>query len=74
MHAEREQRRPCAGKEKVVTQDEVILLMDSSKTEQEWNDNCDKVKAAHDGRYPDYWFMSIVLSGLRDRCVEKFSK
>lgn len=44
-------------------QKEVKELMRSSKNEQEWNANCDKVKAACGG-YPDWWYGEIVLSGL----------
>jgi len=42
---------------------EVVELMKSSNSEQEWNDNCDKVKAACDG-YPDFWYSAIVMSGV----------
>lgn len=41
----------------------VIELMKSSKSEQEWNDNCDKVKVANNG-YPEFWFKAIILSGV----------
>ena len=43
---------------------QVIDLMKSSKNESEWNRNCDKVKEAHDGKYPDYWYKEISLSWL----------
>ena len=43
--------------------DGVKNLMSSSKSEREWNDNCDKVKAANGG-YPHWWFLEIVISGL----------
>lgn len=52
-----------------MTQEEVIDLMKSSKTSQEWNNNCDSVKKAHDGNYPNYWFQEIILSGLCDRTL-----
>lgn len=42
---------------------EVIKLMESSQSEDEWNANCDKVKKAND-RYPDFWYSAIVLSGV----------
>ena len=42
---------------------EVVNLMKSSKSENEWDANCDKVKAACDG-YPDFWYSNIVMSGL----------
>ena len=44
----------------------VVELMQSSQTEKEWNDNCDKVKAECNG-YPDFWYGSIVMSGLASR-------
>lgn len=47
-----------------MTENEVVELMLSSKTELEWDDNCDKVKAAHGGFYPAYWFNAILVSGL----------
>lgn len=42
---------------------EVKQLMQSSKTEEEWNANCDEVKRRCDG-YPDFWFGFIIMSGL----------
>lgn len=50
-------------------QQEVIDLMKSSKNSQEWNANCDKVKAAHNGGYPPYWYKEIILSGLCDETL-----
>lgn len=41
----------------------VKSLMASSKNEEEWNENCDKVKAAN-GDYPRFWYAEIILSGL----------
>ncbi len=46
-----------------MTRDEVLSLMRSSKTEADWNANCDKVKAAHNGEYPPYWFSDVIQSG-----------
>lgn len=42
---------------------EVVDLMKSSKSETEWNANCDKVKKTFGG-YPDFWYTAIVLSGI----------
>lgn len=42
----------------------IKLLMQGSRSEQEWNDNCDKVKAANNGHYPTFWFLHIIVSGL----------
>lgn len=44
-------------------QSDVVALMKSSKSESEWNANCDKVKAANNG-YPSFWYTAIVLSGV----------
>ena len=42
---------------------QVQLLMLSSKTEKEWNDNCDKVKKEFNG-YPEWWYAEIVISNI----------
>lgn len=47
---------------------EVINLMGSSRNEREWNDNCDTVKRKCNG-YPDFWYATIVMSGLMDRTL-----
>lgn len=52
-----------------MNQQEMIDLMSSSKNESEWNDNCDKVKAAFGGDYPNFWYREIVMSGLMDRTL-----
>jgi len=44
-------------------QQDVIDLMLSSKSEVEWNANCDKVKAEFGG-YPGFWFQAIILGGI----------
>jgi len=46
-----------------MNEQEVVKLMKTSKTEEEWNNNCDKVKKACDG-YPPFWYQAIILSGL----------
>lgn len=46
-----------------MNEQQVIDLMKSSKSESEWNDNCDKVKAACGG-YPGFWYSTIILSGI----------
>jgi len=54
-----------------MTEQEVVALMESSTTEQEWNTNCDKVKRAC-GDYPAFWYQTIILSGLGDRVAAKW--
>lgn len=55
-----------------MTHNQVISLMESSKSEAEWNENCDKVKKACNG-YPDYWFSDIIVSGLAARVQATWS-
>jgi len=50
--------------------DEVVALMESSKTPREWDANCRKVKAAHGGKYPPCWYEAIIASGLADRVIK----
>ena len=51
-----------------MSKQDAIELMKSSKTKDEWNANCDKVKAANGG-YPDWWYPEIVASGLMDKTL-----
>jgi len=55
-----------------MTQQEVIDLMKSSNTEAEWNANADKVKKAFDGGYPNWWFATIVMSGILRETAAKW--
>ncbi len=48
---------------------EVLLLMQQSKSEDEWNENCLKVKEAHGGSYPPFWFPLIIASGEAARIM-----
>jgi hypothetical protein len=49
-----------------VNEEETIKLMASSKSEREWNANCDIVKGRHGG-YPEYWYRAIMIGGVYDR-------
>lgn len=51
-----------------MNKNEVITLMKSSKNEEDWDKNCDKVKAACGG-YPDFWYPEIIVSGLCDETL-----
>jgi len=55
-----------------MTQQEVIKLMQNSTSENDWNNNCDKVKAAHNGQYPTYWYAAIILSGVFNSTKNKW--
>lgn len=49
-----------------MSENEVVELMKSSKSEKEWNANCDTVKSKCGG-YPSFWYGTIVLSGLASK-------
>ena len=59
-----------------MSEEQVVELMRSSKSEAEWNANCDRVKLAQlaiDGRdYPSFWYRAIMASGLRGEVANKF--
>lgn len=56
-----------------MNEEQVKELMRSSKTEQEWNNNCDVVKKSCNG-YPSFWFTAIIASGLCGEVSKKFGK
>jgi len=56
----------------LTTVEGVREVMERSRTESEWSDNCDAVKAANSDSYPSFWFMEIILSGLAKRTANKW--
>lgn len=56
-----------------MNEQEVIALMESSKSSQEWDANADKVKKACAG-YPAFWYPAIIMSGLAKRVMAKFGE
>lgn len=44
--------------------DAVIVLMESSTSETEWNKHCNEVKEANNGDYPEWWYMTIIMGGV----------
>ena len=56
-----------------MTEPEVVALMKSSRSEEEWDANCDAVKAPG-GVYPDFWYRAIVLSGVMSDTVRSWQK
>jgi ABC-type Fe3+ transport system substrate-binding protein len=44
-----------------MNEEEVVILMKSSKSSKEWDENCDKVKDACGG-YPGFWFRVIIAA------------
>ena len=56
-----------------MTEQEVVNLMKSSKSEEEWNHNCDHVKKEFGG-YPKFWFTAIVVSGVATETAAKWAE
>jgi hypothetical protein len=53
----------------MMTKQEVIDLMKTSKNTSEWNRNCDIVKERCGGDYPDFWFSTMIMSGLMNEIL-----
>lgn len=49
-----------------MTREEVVDLMASSNSEDDWNTKADLVIEACGG-YPEFWFGAVILSGLMRR-------
>jgi len=47
--------------------DEEIKALENTKSEDEWNAECDKIKRARDGQYPPDWWAGVSQSGLMHR-------
>ena len=58
----------------LTTSEGVVELMRTSKSEEEWNNNCDKVKAANGKDYPAFWYESIMLSGVAYEVMRRWKK
>ena len=58
----------------MTTPTEVVKLMESSTSEDEWNANCDQVKKANGGGYPAFWYETIVSSGVFAAALAVWSK
>ncbi len=57
-----------------MTREEVVDLMKSSRSGDDWDANCVVVKAAHDGYYPRYWFEAFLESGLAREIMAGFGE
>ena len=54
-----------------MNEQEVVALMKSSKSEAEWNANCETVQESY-GDYPPFWYSAIILSGLATTTMASF--
>lgn len=48
-----------------MNQQQVVELMRSSRNEEQWNANVDKVKAAFGGQYPNFWYEIVIKPNLQ---------
>ena len=55
-----------------MSREEVIKLMESSTSSEDWNQNCDRVKEACGG-YPGFWYEAIILSGVIEKSHKNWS-
>ncbi len=54
------------AKEGSLTQIEgCVPLLLSSKSEEEWNNNCKKIKEANGNEYPEWWYNVVELVNLK---------
>lgn len=51
----------------LTTREGLAAHMEAAKSEQDWNDRCDAVKEANGGDYPNFWWDTIMMSGLASR-------
>ncbi len=54
-----------------MTPEEVVALMESSRSRVEWEANEDKVALAFNGAFPEFWFEAILKSGVARRTFDK---
>lgn len=57
----------------MMTEQQVLRLMRSSKDASEWRANCDHVKRECGG-YPDFWYGAIILSGIAASVMASWAK
>jgi len=57
----------------LTTVDGVKKLMQNATSEQDWDERCDRVKAANGG-YPEFWFRTIIMSGLVSEVELRWSR
>ena len=53
----------------LTTPEGVTAHMSEATSEDDWNKRCDQVQAANGGNYPDFWYETVILSGLLDKTL-----
>lgn len=46
--------------------------MSASTSEDDWNKRAEQVKAAHNGDFPSFWFVTIMMSGVARQTSAKW--
>jgi hypothetical protein len=54
--------------------EQVAQFMATSRSPEEWDKNCDTVKAAFHGGYPSFWWEAIMVSGVARRTMANFGE
>lgn len=49
-----------------------IISLGHCRSEDDWNQACDRIKASRGGQYPKDWWVRVMLSGLMARVVKNF--
>ena len=60
--------------EKIMSPEDLVNLMRSSASEEEWKRNVKIVKARFNGDYPPFWFGTMVVSGVMNEIQRTWSK
>lgn len=55
-----------------MSKEQVVALMESATSEADWNAKCNQVKKAFGGQYPDFWYETVVTSGLARTVAARF--
>lgn len=55
----------------LITNDEIISL-ERCRSENDWNQACDRIKTSRGGQYPEDWWARVMLSGLMAHVVRSF--
>ena len=57
-----------------MTEEQVVALMRSSNSAEEWRSNTNKVKEAYGGDYPEFWHAAMLLPPSNSVAMETYAK
>jgi hypothetical protein len=52
----------------------VVELLKSSQNQQEFDQNCETIKQANGGRYPNFFNKQVIFSGVYEECQQRFAQ